>query len=48
MFSSSSSAAKLALVAVIGLVILKAVVAVVTGSISITAQAVDSFLDLLP
>lgn len=38
--------AKLSLIVVIGLVLLKVVVAVVTGSISITAQAVDSFLDL--
>lgn len=46
MFSSSSGAAKLALIAVIGLITLKVVVAVITGSISISAQAVDSFLDL--
>lgn len=45
-FSSRSGAARLSLVVVIGLIILKVVVAVVTGSISITAQAVDSFLDL--
>ena len=47
MFSTRSGAAKLALVAVIGLVVLKAVVALITGSISITAQAMDSFLDLI-
>ncbi len=46
MFSTRSGAAKLAVVVVIGLVGLKVVVAVVTGSISIIAQAVDSFLDL--
>ena len=46
MFSSSSGAAKLALITVIGLIALKVVVAVITGSISISAQAVDSFLDL--
>jgi len=46
MFSTRSGAAKLSLVVVIGLVVLKVVVAIVTGSISILAQAVDSFLDL--
>ena len=46
MFSTRSSAVKLALGAVIGLVVLKVLVAVITGSISISAQAVDSFLDL--
>jgi len=46
MFSSQSGAAKLALVVVIGLIALKVVVAVITGSISILAQAMDSFLDL--
>jgi cation diffusion facilitator family transporter len=46
MFSTKSGAAKLALVIVIALVVLKIVVAVMTGSISISAQAVDSFLDL--
>ena len=46
MFSTRSGAAKLAVVVVIGLVGLKVVAAVVTGSISIIAQAVDSFLDL--
>ncbi|MFC2022306.1 cation diffusion facilitator family transporter [Chloroflexota bacterium] len=46
MFSTRSGAAKLALAVVIGLIVLKVVVAVITGSISITAQAVDSFLDL--
>ncbi len=46
MFATKSGAAKLALVSVIGLVVLKVAVAVITGSISILAQAVDSFLDL--
>ena len=46
MFSTRSGAVKLALVAVIGLIVLKIVVAVITGSISISAQALDSFLDL--
>ncbi|MFC1900692.1 cation diffusion facilitator family transporter [Chloroflexota bacterium] len=46
MFSSRTGAAKLALSVVIGLVLLKAVVAFLTDSISITAQAIDSFLDL--
>lgn len=46
MFSSGSGAAKLSLVVVTGLIVLKVVVAVITGSISILAQAADSFLDL--
>lgn len=46
MFSSRKGAAGLALIVIVGLVIFKAVVAFLTGSISITAQAVDSFLDL--
>ena len=46
MFSTRSGAAKLALVVVIGLIVLKVIVVVITGSISIIAQAVDSFLDL--
>ncbi len=46
MFSTPSGTAKLSLIVVTGLVSLKAVVAVITGSISILAQAVDSFLDL--
>jgi len=46
-FSTRGSAVKLALAVVIGLVTFKVVVAVVTGSISITAQAADSFLDLI-
>ncbi|MFC2041175.1 cation diffusion facilitator family transporter [Chloroflexota bacterium] len=46
MFSTRTGAAKLALAIVISLIVLKAVVAFITGSISVTAQAVDSFLDL--
>jgi cation diffusion facilitator family transporter len=46
MFSTRSGAAKLALAVVTGLVVLKIVVGIITGSISIIAQAVDSFLDL--
>jgi len=46
MFATPSSAAKLALGVVAGLVVLKVVVGVISGSISILAQAVDSFLDL--
>ncbi len=46
MFSSQSGAAKLALIVVIGLIALKVAVAILTGSISILAQAVDSFLDV--
>jgi len=42
-----SYAAKLMLIVVSGLIVLKVVVAVITGSISILAQAVDSSLDLL-
>ena len=46
MFSSRSGAAKLSLAVIIGLVSLKIAVAVITGSLSILAQAADSFLDL--
>jgi len=46
MFSTRSGAAKLSLAIIIGLIVLKVVVAVITGSISILAQAADSFLDL--
>lgn len=47
MFSTRNSAAKLALIVVTGLITLKIAVAVITGSISILAQAADSLLDLL-
>jgi cation diffusion facilitator family transporter len=46
MFSSRVGAIRLALAVVISLVLLKVAVSVITGSISILAQAVDGFLDL--
>ncbi len=46
MFSTRVGAARLFLVAISGLIALKVVVAVITGSLSILAQAADSFLDL--
>jgi len=46
MFATRSSAAKISLAAVIGLIAFKVVVGVITGSISVLAQAADSFLDL--
>jgi cation diffusion facilitator family transporter len=46
MFSTTSGAAKLSLIVVIGLIVFKVVVSVITGSISISAQAADSSLDL--
>jgi cation diffusion facilitator family transporter len=47
MFATRSGAVRLSLAVVIGLIVFKVVVGVITGSISIIAQAVDSFLDLL-
>ena len=47
MFSTKSGAAKLSLAVVIGLIALKVAVALITGSISVFAQAADSFFDLL-
>ena len=47
MFSTKSGAAKLSLIVITGLVVPKIVVAVITGSLSIAAQAIDSLLDLL-
>jgi cation diffusion facilitator family transporter len=47
MAARQSYAAKLMLIVVCGLIVLKVAVAVITGSISILAQAVDSSLDLL-
>lgn len=47
MFSTPKSAAKLLLATVLGLFVLKVIVGVVTGSISIWAQAVDSSLDIV-
>lgn len=46
MFSTSIGAARLSLAIIIGLILVKVLVAIVTGSISITAQALDSLLDL--
>jgi cation diffusion facilitator family transporter len=46
MFSTRTGAARLSLIVIIGLVVLKAAVAFITGSISITAQAVDSVMDV--
>ncbi|MFH1381819.1 MAG: cation diffusion facilitator family transporter [Chloroflexota bacterium] len=46
LFSTPSGAARLVLITVIGLFVLKAIVGLVTGSISIWAQAVDSSLDI--
>ena len=46
MFATRSSAAKISLAAVIGLIAFKVAVGVITGSISVLAQAADSFLDL--
>jgi cation diffusion facilitator family transporter len=46
MFSGKSGAVKLSLAIIISLIVLKVVVGAITGSLSILAQAVDSFLDL--
>jgi len=46
MFSTRSGVVKLSLIVVIGLVVLKVVVAIITGSISILSQAADSLLDV--
>ncbi len=46
MFATRRGAAKLSLGVVIGLIVFKVVVGVITGSISVLAQAADSFLDL--
>jgi cation diffusion facilitator family transporter len=46
MFSGTNGATRLSLIVVVGLVALKVAVGVITGSLSILAQAVDSFLDL--
>ncbi|MFC1916506.1 cation diffusion facilitator family transporter [Chloroflexota bacterium] len=46
MFATRSGAAKFSLIVIIGLIVLKVVVGIITGSISILAQAADSFLDL--
>ncbi|MDP2916841.1 MAG: cation diffusion facilitator family transporter [Dehalococcoidia bacterium] len=47
MSATSRGAVKLSLAVVIGLIVLKVAVGLVTGSISIMAQALDSFLDVL-
>ena len=46
MLYTKTYAARFSLAVVIGLIVLKVIVGVITGSISIIAQAVDSFLDL--
>ena len=46
MFSGPNGAARLSVVVVVGLIILKVVVGVITGSLGVLAQAVDSFMDL--
>lgn len=46
MLATRRGAAKLSLGVVIGLIVLKVVVGAITGSISVLAQAADSFLDL--
>jgi len=47
MFSTKRGATSLALIVILGLVILKFLIAFLTGSISIFAQAADSFLDVI-
>ena len=46
MLATRSGAAKLSLCVVIGLIVFKVAVGAITGSISVLAQAADSFLDL--
>ncbi|MBN1692833.1 MAG: cation transporter [Dehalococcoidales bacterium] len=46
MFTGKSGAVRLSALVVISLIILKTVIGILTGSLSIVAQAVDSFLDL--
>jgi cation diffusion facilitator family transporter len=46
MFAGKSGAVRLSALVVISLIILKTVVGIITGSLSVVAQAVDSFLDL--
>ena len=46
MFSGRSGAARLSIVVVVSLIVLKVVVGIITGSLSVFAQAIDSFLDL--
>jgi cation diffusion facilitator family transporter len=47
MFSTKRGATSLALIVILGLVILKFLIAFLTGSISIFAQTADSFLDVI-
>lgn len=46
MFSGKDGAARLSVCVVVGLIIIKVVVGIITGSLGVLAQAVDSFLDL--
>jgi cation diffusion facilitator family transporter len=46
MFSGKNGAVRLSIIVVVTLIVLKVVVGAVTGSLSILAQAIDSFLDL--
>ena len=46
MFSSRSGAVRLSILVVVSLIVLKVVVGIITGSLSVLAQAIDSFLDL--
>ncbi len=46
MFSGRSGAARLSILVVVSLIVLKVVIGIITGSLSILAQAIDSFLDL--
>jgi len=45
-FSGRSGAARLSILVVVSLIVLKVVIGIITGSLSILAQAIDSFLDL--
>jgi cation diffusion facilitator family transporter len=45
-FSGKSGAARLSVLVVVSLIILKVAVGIITGSLSVLAQTVDSFLDL--
>ncbi len=46
MFSGKSGAVKLSIIVVVSLIALKVAVGAITGSLSVLAQAIDSFLDL--
>jgi len=45
-FSGRSGAVRLSILVVVSLIVLKVVVGIITGSLSVLAQAIDSFLDL--